>query len=347
MTAATAIDLGYAAVAPVAFGVARIAARALGETVQERRERAGDLPTARAPIFWFHGASAGEMGAAANLAALLRREGFSFTAGYTATNRAGVERAGRFDDAQKVVALVPWDTPSAVRRAFDCWSPAAVFLVETELWPALVAEADRRQVPVVSVSARIYPRDVRRYEAIRALMRPTFCRLTAVLAQDETERQRFTRLGVPPGRCVVGGNLKHLDVDELEMDAGALRRELGVTGGEPIIVCGSMHADEVELLFGAFDTLPLGAVRFIVAPRHPAAGDSIVAAAQRRGWPVHRRSSGASSGWRVLVLDTIGELPSVYGLGTIAVVGGGFAGHGGHNPYEPVRAGAPVLFGSD
>ncbi len=342
----TAVDLGYAALAPVAFGVADIAARVLGATPRERLERAGELPAAPGPLFWFHGASAGEMAAAAKLAALLRREGFPFTAGYTTTNRAGVELASRLDDPTKIVALAPWDTPGAVRRAFDRWRPAALFLVETELWPGLIREAHRRRVPVLSVSARIYPRDVRRYGAIRGLMRPTLRRLTAVLAQDETECERFAYLGVPAARCMVGGNLKHLDVDETVMDVEELRRELGVQAGEHIVVGGSIHADEVELLFAAFDAVESDPVRFIVAPRHHQVAHAIVRAARQRDWCVHHRSNGpAMPGWRVLVLDTMGELRSAYSLAAVAIVGGGFGTHGGHNLFEPVRAGAPVVFG--
>ena len=344
----TAVDVAYAALAPAAFGVAHLAARARGATPRERRERAGDLPTAGAPLFWFHGASAGEMTAAAKLVALLRCDGHAFTAGYTATNRAGVELAARLADPAKVVALVPWDVAGALRRAFDRWRPAVLFLVETELWPGLIFTARRRGVPVVVVSARIYPRDVPRYQAIRALMQPTLDRLTMVLAQDETERNRFLHLGVAPERCVVAGNLKHVDVDEGVMNAATLRRELGLLPDERIVVCGSVHRDEVETVFGALDPLGPDPVRFVIAPRQRTAVGPIIAAARQRGWRVVLRSAGAATErWRVLVLDTMGELTAAYALASVAVAGGAFGFHGGHDPFAPVRSGAPVLFGGD
>lgn len=208
----TGWDRAYGATAEAVCAALDPLARACGATRAEIAQRRGFLPPARAPLLWFHGASAGEMTAAAVLVRLLRGRGRAFVAGLSAANRAGVDAARRsgLDDA--LVAFAPWDAPRRVVRAFDAWRPEALFLVETELWPRLVFEAARRAVPVFVVSARLYPRDVGRYRAIRRFLAPTWQRLTAVLAQDETERARFVEIGVPPEKCAVAGNLKHAAV---------------------------------------------------------------------------------------------------------------------------------------
>ncbi len=343
---ATAFDRLYRAVTPYAFGAAWLAARALGASVSELDARVGELPEAAHPLIWFHGASAGEMSAAAKLAALLRRHGYRFTAGYTATNRAGVEYVRRSCEGDKVAAMAPWDVAEWLQRAFDRWEPAALFLIETELWPGLVFEACRRGVPVFCASARIYPRDLPRYRAIRRFIGPTLSRLNAVLAQNEVERERLIELGADPARCVVAGNLKYVGVETRAVDLGAARANFGLATDDRVVAFGSIHADEVDFIFAAIDRLASTDVRFIIAPRHPSASDTIAAAAARRGLPVWRRSVGsARSDWRVLVLDTMGELSAAYSVSGVAVVGGGFRNHGGHNPLEPVIAGTPAIFG--
>ena len=335
-----AVDRVYAAAATVAFAVVHEAARLGGASRSELAARSGKLPDAPSPLYWFHGASAGEVAAAVRLSRLLHESGRRFTPAFTAANRAGVEAAGRLAEAGTVAAPAPWDSPRAVARAFDRWRPSALFLVETEIWPRLIFEADRRGVPVFCVSARIYPRDVSRYGAVRRWLAPTFGRLTAVLAQDSRERERFVGLGVPDERCVVAGNLKHVD-----HPAAARNGSDEMARAEDLVVFGSLHEDEIALAFAALDELPAAGWRAVIAPRHASAGGKALHEAGRRGWSIARRSEGARGDWRVLLLDTMGELPRFYGQAAAAVVGGGFRAHGGHNLVEPVRSGAPVLFG--
>jgi 3-deoxy-D-manno-octulosonic-acid transferase len=339
-------DRLYAVGGPCAFALARLAARATGESTAALRQRSGYLPPARHPLLWFHGASAGELSAAARLAGLLRDGGHTFTAGYTTTNRAGLDLAMRVAGAGDVAALAPWDTPRWVARAMDAWRPCALLLVETELWPRLVFEAARRNIPVFAVSARIYPRDVPRYRAIRAFLRPTLERLTAVLVQSPAEYERFVSIGAAPERCLVAGNLKYLAPAQ-PLAASTLARDLGDGTGAPIVVCGSMHEDEMGFLLAALVRLNRPDVRLIIAPRHARGVTAAAAAAARHGWNVWRRSSGpAPACWRLLLLDTVGELGEAYAMASVAVVGGGFGMHGGHNPFEPLLAGVPVILGS-
>jgi 3-deoxy-D-manno-octulosonic-acid transferase len=306
----------------------------------------GHLPAARQPLLWFHGASAGELSAAAQLVALLRGSGYRFAAGYTATNRAGVELAERVAAGDDVVSLAPWDTPCWVSRALDCWQPRALFLVETELWPGLIGESWRRGLPVFAVSARVYPRDAPRYRALSPLLRPTLARVTAALAQSEAERRRLVDIGFAATRCMVAGNLKYLVPATGAPAAAPLARTLGGREEGPLVVCGSIHGDEMSTLLAALARVGRADLRIIIAPRHASDATAAHRAAGRYGWPLWRRSCGPPPpDWRLLLLDTVGELRAAYAMASVAVVGGGFEMHGGHNLFEPVLAGAPVIFG--
>jgi 3-deoxy-D-manno-octulosonic-acid transferase len=336
----------YAAVSPCVFGTSLAAAYIGGASKDELRARTGRMPPGGRGVVWFHGASAGEMAAATLLVTTLRRHGLCFPVVFTAANRAGVAYISRRNPPDAVAALAPWDVPAWISRAFDVWQPTALLLIETELWPLMVFEAHRRGVPVLSLSARIYPRDVPRYRAIRALIAPTLCRITRILAQNETERDRFIALGAAATRCVAAGNLKHMEEHEGGGDDAGLRDQLGMRAADRVVVFGSVHQGEVPAIFEALDALRGSDARFVIAPRHLSAAHAILKQAEARGLGVRRRSDGrCGDKWRVLVLDTIGELRDFYTIAAVAVIGGGFGKFGGHNPFEALHAGAPVLFG--
>jgi 3-deoxy-D-manno-octulosonic-acid transferase len=327
------------------FGIPLLASYLGGASAEELRARMGRMPPAAGRTVWLHGASAGEMAAAARLVTALHEHGYRFQAVFTAANRAGVACISRWNVPDAVTALAPWDVPAWVSRAFDLWQPAALLLIETELWPRLVFEAHRRSVPVLSLSARIYPRDIPRYRAIRGFIAPTLCRITRILAQNEVERDRFIALGAAAVRCVAAGNLKHLQESTVH-DPGHLRRELGLQPTDRVIVFGSVHHSEIPLVFKAIRALDAAGARFVIAPRHLSAAQTIAREAATHGLQATWRSRGQSgNGWRILILDTMGELRHFYSIALIAVVCGGFGRFGGHNPHEALQAGAPVLFG--
>lgn len=342
----TAGERVYSAVSRGGFGLLRLLARVAGTPSAELRCRTGTMPKAPEPLFWFHGASAGEMAAALRLTTILRQHGQRFTAAYTAANRAGVELVTRAAAPDTVAALGPWDHPRWVARALEQWKPKAIFLVETELWPGLIAEAYRRRVPIFCVSARIYPRDVARYRFVRGLTATMLRRLTVILAQNEIERARLIALGAPPDRCLAAGNLKYASADTSPIRKDLLRDELGVRTDDQVIVFGSVHSDEIGLLFAALSQRTIPNLRVIIAPRHRSAIAAIVRESQRRNWICHSGTrEPLPPSWQVLVLGEMGALGAAYAIASLAVVGGGFCKHGGHNPFEPVMLGTPVIFG--
>ncbi|HUA34636.1 MAG TPA: glycosyltransferase N-terminal domain-containing protein [Candidatus Binataceae bacterium] len=338
----------YALLSPLLFKCAHLIERIRGASSEELHSRLGYVPSAGAPVIWFHGASAGEMAAAVALSNLLRERGHHFEPVFTATNRAGLDYIRRVTPEARVASLVPWDVSDCLVRALDRWQPRALAIVETELWPRMVFEAQERGIPVFSVSARIYSGDLPRYRAIRPFIGPTLSRFTRILAQDNVERDRFIALGAPADRCVSAGNLKYMGSSRVFDDPEALRRDIGIGPHDRVVVCGSIHGDEVNNVLESIAAVIPEDVRLIVAPRHLAAVGIIERWASRRAWKYVRRSAREiEKGWRVMIVDTMGELSRFYALASCAIVGGGFERHGGHNPFEPVRAGVPALFGAN
>ncbi len=342
----TWMEKAYAALSPVAFNCAQLVERFRGASEEEQQSRLGYVAPRNRSSIWFHGASAGEMAAAGALVTMLRSRGYRFSPVYTSANRAGVDYIRRTDQQASAVGLMPWDTPDCVSRALDRWSPKAIFLIETELWPRFVFEASSRRIPIFSVSARIYPADLIRYRTIRPFISPTLRRITRIFAQDEVERDRFVQIGAPEERCLSAGNLKYLDINSTMFRDPSLADELGMEEGDQIVVFGSIHRDEIAKLFDTIERIVEKGARVIIAPRHLTAVESIAQEATRRRLNFSRRTNvTAARQWRLLILDNMGELSRIYSLATCAVVGGGFERHGGHNPFEPVIAGTPVAFG--
>lgn len=340
----TTLERAYGILAPIAFGGAQNWERLAGASRAELQSRRGFVPEAAGPTLWFHGASAGEMAGAVALDEMLHQRGFAFGSVYTATNRAGVEYIERTASRTSLATLMPWDVGSSLSRAFARWRPRMIFLLETELWPRMVYEAHIRRIPIFSVSARIYPRDVKRYRAIRWFFAPTLQRITRIITQDESERDRFRQIGAPDANCIAGGNLKYLKLATTSRPSG-VRTELGIRGEPPIIVVGSLHLDEADELLAALRGLAIPDLRIIVAPRQLTAVGPLLDAVRQLGWKVQRRSTATAGHWQVLIVDSIGELKRFYSIASCAIVCGGFRKHGGHNPFEPILAGAPVLFG--
>lgn len=342
--APNAAERWHAALEPLVFAARHVAARLRGATPAELRQRRGLVPGAAPAPLWVHGASAGDLAAAHALIAVLRDAGHQLSAVYTTDSRDGEQWIEARLAPGDAVALAPWDAPRWVTRACGTWRPRAVVLIGGEIRPVLIRVATQSGVPVISASARLYPADVERYRRAGAWLRPSFRRLALVLAEDATQAAHFTALGVPPERCAVAGDLKHVAAPDVPSRVVA-RQRLGVAGDELLVVFGSLHADEVPLIAPAVDRLLAGAGRCIVAPRHGGGVEVLARLAEARQWRWRRRSAVEPGPWSVLALDRIGELRAAYAAADLAVVGGSFVPHGGHDLVEAVRAGAPVLFG--
>jgi 3-deoxy-D-manno-octulosonic-acid transferase len=308
-------------------------------------ERLGAHPAAHPiePPVWVHGASVGEIRAALPLLDALAARGHAVVAStMTATGRA-VARAAR---PVLATGLAPLDHPWAVARALARVRPKALVFIETELWPSWVRAAGERGIPALVVSARLSERSFARWRRLGGALRPTLGRYRAIAARSEADAARFVALGAPRERVSVCGDLK-LDAEPAGPPAADLA---ALIGDVPLVVAGSTHEGEEAAALAALAAAEQAGLpaALVLAPRHPERFARAAEIAAQAGRRVRRRSApgpGALAAGEVLLLDTLGELASLYGRARVAFVGGTLAPVGGHNLLEPARAGCPVLFG--
>lgn len=310
------------------------------------RERFGDYTLAGGmATIWIHAVSVGETRAAQPLVQRLLAEYPAHRILLTHMTPTGRAAAGELFGANPRVASVylPYDYPFAVRRFLDRFAPAAGLIMETELWPNLIAICHARRMPLLLVNARLSARSARGYQRLAALTREALGKLTAIGAQTGADAQRLRALGAT--KVEVTGNLKF---DVTPGDALlALGRQLRERwGARPVLLCASTREGEEALILDALANADGGFLTVIV-PRHPQRFDDVAQLIAARGMPFRRRSdSGAICDDRRIVLgDSMGELFAYYAAADVAFVGGSLLPLGGQNLIEPCAVGTPVLIG--
>jgi 3-deoxy-D-manno-octulosonic-acid transferase len=301
------------------------------------------------PVIWLHAVSVGEVLAAAGLVADLDRAFPAYRLLISTTTRTGQAVARERFGANRVF-YCPLDLPWSVRAYLKALRPRLLILAETEFWPNLLSGCFQRQIPVVVVNARISDRSWPRYRRLRPLWRPLLGRLSRVLAQSQADAERLRALGCPPERVIVAGNLK-FDV-RAAREANVTRALRELAGGMRLILAGSTMEGEESALLAAWPRLLAADPQLVLvlAPRHPERFAAVAALVERSGAPWLRRSAWPAqrdplAPGTVVVLDSIGELASVYSLAAVAFVGGSLVSAGGHNPLEPAQFGVPIVMG--
>ena len=312
----------------------------------ERFALGGDV---RSGGIWVHAVSVGESIAAAPMVRELLKRYPALPITVTCMTPTGSEQIRKLFGGQVGHAYLPYDLPWLQRRLLRRLQPKIGIIMETELWPNLVAEAGRARVPLVLANARLSARSARGYQRVGALVRPMFAALDWVAVQSQAEALRFIELGVGREQMQVTGSIKfdfRPDPQQVQQ-AQELRARWG--SDRPVWIAASTHAGEDEQVLRAhrqvLDTLP-DALRILV-PRHPERFDSVARQVSETGFGMVRRSSGAlpAADQQVLVGDTMGELVFLYACADLAFVGGSLVPNGGHNYLEPAALGLPVLSG--
>ncbi len=295
---------------------------------------------------WIHAASVGEVRSAAPLVRRMRMKWPDRKLLVTTVTVTGRQTVADVLPDVDGATYLPLDLPWLVSRSLRLLRPEMVILLETEIWPNFIRAAHRQGIPTLVLSGRLSPRGARMYERFRALFMPVLGRVSGFGMQDEENAGRVLRLGVEPFKVTVTGSLKSAAVEAGPFPALA---EPGDKHG-PVVVAGSTHRGEEEILL---DVLPewlrlYPDLFMILAPRHPERFGEVERLLRQRGTRYRKRSetgSGQAGDYRVLLLDTLGELPEYYGCADVAFVGGTLVPAGGHNLMEPARWGKPVLFG--
>ena len=231
--------------------------------------------------------------------------------------------------------------------------PRRLIIAETELWPSLLSRAHRDGVPVSVVNGRISDRSLPRYLRVRSLLRPFLALPESFLMQAEKDAGRIRRMGAPPDRVAVTGNMKFDAVRHILPNAELAEAITALWGvAQPrVLLCGSTMEGEEEILAGVFDRLrPRHPdLRLLVAPRHPERFGRAAEAFSQRGLAVFRRSrlgqEAPAGPVEAVVLDSLGELASLYPLADAVFIGGTLVPTGGHNVLEPAAAGRAILVG--
>ncbi|MCU7999043.1 lipid IV(A) 3-deoxy-D-manno-octulosonic acid transferase [Shewanella sp. SM95] len=297
-----------------------------------------------------HSVSMGETLAAIPLIRLIMQSHPELSITVTTTSPTGsAEVRKAFGDSVQHCYL-PFDLPWCVRRFLRQVSPKWCVIMETELWPNLVAVAAKRGVRLMLANARLSAKSAAQYAKRPKLSRPMLQRLDVIAVQTQVEAQRFIELGVSPDRVTVCGSLKFdLSITpERLANAKQLRQAWG-RETSPIWVAGSVHPGEFDAMLTAHRQLlaQWPDALLIIAPRHPEQFSAVAEFVASQGFESVRRSGNfpVTATTQVLVGDTMGELLTFYGAADQAFVGGTLITNGGHNPLEPVAMGVPVMVG--
>jgi 3-deoxy-D-manno-octulosonic-acid transferase len=339
-------------------------------------------PAGTRPLIWLHAVSVGEVLAVTRLVGALEAALPDCIIAISTTTRTGQALARERFGSNRVF-YCPLDLPWAVRAHLNALQPCLLILAETEFWPNLLSACIRRAIPVAVVNARISNRSWPRYQRLRRFWRPLLSRLSRVLAQTQTDADRLLALGCLPDCVSVAGNLK-FDVRAVH-EAEATRQLKSMTTGLRLIVAGSTLEGEESALLEAWPRLLAADPQLVLvlAPRHPERFSAVAALldksgipwCKRSGWPAvpqaFVQSALAASGHdfsrarsvpemkgasapdfqnllqpgTIVLLDTIGELASIYSLASVAFVGGSLVPAGGHNPLEPAQFAVPIVMG--
>lgn len=299
---------------------------------------------AAAPTLWIHAVSVGETRAAQPLIAALRRAHPEARILLTQTTATGRATAQALYGDTVALAWLPWDLPWAQRAFLRAWRPAIGILMETELWPNLVAECRRADVPVVLANARLSGRSARRYARLPSLAGAMLGSLSGIAAQTDADAERLRALGAR--HVTITGNLK------FDLSAPPEQRALGerwraALGTRRVVLLASTRDGEEALLLPALRARLPDDVLIALVPRHPQRFDEVAGIIAGCGVRAVRRSQGSLPGDNdpVWLGDSMGEMVAWYALADIAVIGGSWLALGGQNLIEACAAGCPVVVG--
>ncbi len=320
------------------------------EDTSRIKERLGAASKSRPDglLVWFHAASVGE---SLSILELVRRLGdqrpdlhFLITTG---TVTSANLMAGRLPDSA-VHQYVPVDIRPFVRQFLAHWKPDLAVWTESEIWPALMFEADAAHIPMVLINARISKTTNEGWRWFPGFAKSLLRRFSFVLAQDDVTAKNLHRLGLPRDRIEVTGTLKEGSA-ALPHDEAERTRFANSLSGRPVWLAASTHPGEEDIVAKAHRQAARAAQRLllIIAPRHPERGPEIARKLRADGWDIAVRSKGEvpDASTQIYLADTLGEMGLWYRIAPVSFLGGSLVDIGGHNPFEPAALGSAIIHG--
>ena len=299
-----------------------------------------------ASTVWVHAVSVGEVKAVDSLLGGLRGQFPQKRIVVSTTTATGRALAQQHSDLDRVIYF-PLDLPGAVQRSLDRIRPTLIVVAETEIWPNFMRECDRRKIPVFMVNGRISDQSFKQYRLARRWLGIVLRNYRILGMQSEMDADRIRSIGAPNDKVMVFGNLKY----DLSGSARELESTFKATLSrlQPLIVAASTAAEEEPLVLAAYrrlrETQP--GLKLLIAPRLPERFAEVERMLQSSGSTYIRRSAltAQTEPPDILLLDTIGELTSVFEYATLVFMGGTLVPRGGHNLLEPALFSKPVVFG--
>jgi len=301
---------------------------------------------------WLHAASVGEIVATSPIVKEIKREFPEAVVVVSVVTATGHAMAHRIIPEAEGVIFFPLDLPFLTRRILRLIKPIAILLVETEIWPNFLRIAEDEKIPVMMVNGRISDRSMKRYKFISSFTKDMLKRIQRFCMQSNIDGEYIAELGANPKEIIVTGNTKYDQTYAIvtEEEKHQLQEEFGFGENHPVIIAGSTHKGEEDIVFKAFKSIlnQYPEARLLIAPREIPRGHEVKSISEKHGLKAICRSemkAPVHSLTPVVVLDTIGELGRLYSLGDIIFVGGSLARIGGHNILEPAAHGKPIVVG--
>lgn len=320
-------------------------------------------------IIWFHAVSVGETKAVMQLLKMFKQRHpdtsiiFSTTT-YTGNKVARDYGAGWMDS----IIYFPLDFSWVVKRVINKINPKALIVVEKEIWPNILNILNNKSIPIIVVNGKISDRSFKRYVFSGFFFKRIFQNITAFCAQTNKDCERAVKVGIDPKKIFITGNIK-FDMETPHISPSeklGMMQKMGITHFNTVLVAGSTHEGEEEIILNAFARLKneIPNLKLIIAPRHPERFKEVEGLIRDKGFSLLKRSEtlnsqlsksplyppygkgGCGGIYDVILLDTIGELGKIYSLANAAFVGGSLVNIGGHNLLEPALHKKPVIFGT-
>ena len=322
------------------------------------RERRGIFPKdwaakfAGKKIVWLHAVSVGEVMAVEKFIQEWLATAPAQELVLTTVTPTGQRIAKKYAGERVHVCYFPFDLTTVVKRFFDLLNPICVLLVETEIWPNLLTEAKRRNIPVGVINARLSERSFKRYRIFPWLFKPLWGKLDFVLAQSEEDAVRFRKLGILEASVRDMGNMKFDQAawaDAGAVDVAGLRQAWGYAPDDLVWIAGSTHPGEEVALMDAFKVLreKFPKLKLIIAPRHIERSEGLLKQLGQDDVSVALSTAKEKEGPApaVQVLNQLGVLRNLYQIADLVFMGGSLIPHGGQNPIEPARFSKAILHG--
>jgi 3-deoxy-D-manno-octulosonic-acid transferase len=312
-----------------------------GRAHRDFGQRFGILPEVLRKIgpsrpIWVHAVSVGEVLGIKNFVERLHAKFPERKIVLSTTTKTGNDIAGKVLGEKVLKFYFPLDFSFIVKRVIGLINPRLLIIMETELWPNLIMELSRRKIPVALINGRISDRSFKGYKKIRFFFRNILKMISFFLMRSERDAENIRALGAGRENVRITGNMKFDIIEESKHDStGAVKTVLGDFGGGKLIIAGSTHSPEEEIITDIYARLAeeFQDLKLLIAPRHIDRAGAIKKMVEEKGVK------------GVVVLDTIGELSRLYELATIVFMGGSLLKRGGHNIVEPAIFGKPIVFG--